>query len=173
MCFDSRSSLLAFTLSYTIAWYLFERNQNYDRWLAGFILVFSSIQLLEGGLWKVMENKGDHTEALNDLLTRLILIFLLMQPLIQSYLGYKYTGSQILGVMSIVFLCMLIYGFYRVWQSKPGQFNSYVGNKGHLVWEDKDSPNSFLGATGVLYMLGLFIPLFFMKDGKGWPIVAI
>jgi hypothetical protein len=173
MCFDSKSSLLAFTLAYSISWYLFERDKNYDRWIAGFIIVFSSIQLLEAGLWKTMENPGSHSAAINDLLTRLILVFLLLQPLMQSYLGYKYTKSSILGCMSILFLGILMWGFYRIYTSAPGQFNSTIGDKGHLVWSDALSPGSFLGAVGILYMIGLFLPPFFMKDGSGWPLILI
>jgi hypothetical protein len=173
MCFDSQASLLAFSLSYTIAWYIFERNRNYDRWLAGFIIAFSMIQLLEAGLWKTIERPTDHSGELNDLLTRLILLALLFQPFIQSYLGYKYTGASILAYMAIAFALILCLAFYRTYTSSPGQFNSFVGGKGHLVWSDAKSPASFMGWVGFLYLMGIFIPLLFMKDWKGWPIIII
>jgi hypothetical protein len=173
MCFDSRSSLLAWSLSYTIAWYLFDRNKNYDRWIAGFIIIFSCIQLLEGGIWTMIENHKDHSIEINDLLTRLILIVLLMQPFLQTYLGYKYTNSKILGVMCFVFFAMIIWGFYRIYKSKPGDFNSTVGPKGHLQWNDKQSPDSFIGWVSILYMIGMFLPLFFMSYDKGIPLFLI
>ena len=173
MCFDSRSSLLAWTLSYTIAWYLFDRNRGYDRWLSGFIIIFASIQLLEGGIWKAMENSDQFSSQMNDILTRLILIVLLLQPIFQTYLGYKYTQNQLLGWMSLIFLFLLCYGLYRIGKSTPGQFNTTVGQKGHLVWNDNNSKSSFLGWMGFLYLIGITVPLLFMKDGKGWPLLLI
>lgn len=169
MCFDEKSSLLAFTISYSIAWYLFERNQNYDRWLAAFIIVFSSIQILEAGIWRTDVKQGD----VNELLTKLILIFLLLQPLVQSYMGYKYTKSQFLALLSLAFTAVLIWGFIRIGTAKPGQFHTTVGEHGHLVWEDSHLKGSFLGAAGPLYMLGIFVPLLFMKGYVGLPIILI
>jgi uncharacterized membrane protein len=131
------------------------------------------IQLLEAGLWKTIENPTERSKELNDLLTRLILLALLFQPFIQSYLGYKYTKSSVMVYMAIAFALILGYGFYRTYTSSPGQFQSFVGEKGHLVWTDAKSPKSFMGWVGFLYLMGIFIPLLFMKDWKGWPIILI
>lgn len=175
MCFDSKSSLLAWTISYSIAWYLFNRNNGIDRWSAGFIIAFSTIQLLEAGIWMTTEeNKNDHTsENMNDLLTRLVLIVLVLQPFVQSYLGYKYSGSQLLGFYTLICVAMLAWAFYRIGSSEKGQFSSSRGSGGHMVWNDAKSSNSFLGPIGILYMIGLFIPLFFLPDNKGLILIAV
>jgi small-conductance mechanosensitive channel len=166
MCFDSESSMLAWTLSYTIAWYLFNRNRGPDRWNAGFIIIFSCIQLLESWLWSLQNRKDDASEDLNDLLTRLVLVILILQPFFQSYLGYKYTQKTILGYMSILYAIVILWIFYRIWMSKKGQFSSYKGEKGHLVWSDSKNPNSFLGGVGIIYLIGIALPLIFMH-GEG------
>jgi hypothetical protein len=161
MCFDKESSLLAWTISYTIAWYLYERNLNVDRWNAGFIIAFSTIQLLEGGLWSFQ--KGGHSNEINDLLTRLILLTLVCQPFFQTTLGYKYTKSKFLGMLSFILLGIIIWTCIRLWKSTPGQFSSHPGPGGHLIWND-DKSGWFLGGPliGAIYFAGMFIPLLFM-----------
>lgn len=169
MCFDANSSLLAWVISYSIAYYLFYRNRRYDRWNAAFILVFSLIQLLEAGLWTSLI---DANTSMNDLLTRLVFIVLLLQPLVQSYMGATYTKAQILYVLAVIYLAMLVWGLYQISISKPGQYHTSVGAKGHLVWNN-GSGGLFGGVTGILYLIGLFAPLFFM-DKRAWiPLVSV
>jgi len=173
MCFDSRSSLLAWSLSYSISIYLYNRNRNYDRWNAAFITTFSTIQLFEAGIW---------ASKTNEVMTKTILVALLLQPTIQSYMGYKYVGSDepiskaILGTMSFIFLGMVIWGFKRLWSAKPGQFNSCIGPNGHLVWNDTSTMGQyFLGNKYVIaaYLAGISVPLLFMKDYRYIPLVMI
>lgn len=171
MCFDSDSSLLAWTLCYSIATFLFHRNVGFDRWNAGFIICFSTIQLLEAGIWLTQDQKtkDQHSKELNDLLTRVILLALVCQPLFQTYLGYKYTKSTVLGVLSFVFLGIILWTVMRLWKSKKGEFSSSPGPNGHLIWSDLRSQDNFLGGNGSvgslingLYLLGLFLPLVYM-----------
>jgi len=169
MCFDPNSSLLAWVISYSIAYYLFYRNRRYDRWNAAFILVFSLIQLLEAGLWTTVY---DDNQAMNDLLTRIVLIILLLQPFVQSYMGATYTKSQILYVLTFIYFLLLIWGFYRITVSKSGQFQTSVGPNGHLVWND-GSGGMFNGWSGILYLAGLFVPLFFMDKAAWIPLVSV
>lgn len=176
MCFDVSSSLLAWSIIYSIGIYLYFRNQNADRWNAAFIMMFAIVQLLEAGLWTTLED-GKKPE-LNDLLTRLMLLTLISQPLIQSFMGYKYSKSELLGVMSWIFLGLLIWALVRVgFGRESGQFSSSPGPNGHLVWSDSKSP-SFLGGwwVVVLYIIGLFVPLMFMYSNgewKGAPFVVV
>jgi hypothetical protein len=171
MCFDKDSSLLAWTLSYSISMFLFYRNRGFDRWNAGFIICFATIQLLEAGLWAGIEEntKGNHSKDMNDMLTRIILLALVCQPLIQTYMGYKYTKASILGILSYVFLGIILWTALRLWKSKKGEFSSAPGPNGHLIWTDSKSPNNFLGGDGKsgpiiggLYFVGLFLPLVYM-----------
>ena len=170
MCFDTQSSLLAWSLALSIAFYLFNRNQNYDRWNAAFIICFTLIQLLEGGIWETLGESA----VVNDLLTRLILIVLVAQPLIQSYFGYKYTQDSTLLGFTAVYLIIMVISLFRVGTSKPGQFSSAPGPSGHLIWSDSKSKNFIgCGMIAMLYLAGLMVPLMFMKDYKWVPLVLI
>lgn len=180
MCFDVQSSLLAWSFMYSISIYLYFRDRNYDRWNAGFIMTLATIQLLEAGLWTSINRDK---RGFNDILTKLVLLTLMSQPLVQSYLGYKYVSaekraseisSSILAMMSWVFLGLLIWALFRVGSAKSGQFFTSVGPNGHLVWSDSQS-SSFIGGTwvAILYLAGLFIPLLFMKEWKGISLIAI
>lgn len=176
MCFSTQSSFLAWTLSYSIAIYLYLRNQNYDRWNAAFIISFSSIQLIEAGIWSTIDESPSN---INSLLTCMILLVLLSQPLVQTYMGYKNvenaSSKKTLYIASILFIILFGIGLYRV--SKNGSsFSSTVGPNGHLIWNDPSSSNSsFLGSGLIisLYLLGLFIPLLFMKEYRGIPLLVI
>jgi hypothetical protein len=167
MCFSAESSFLAWTLAYSISYYLFNRNHNYDRWNAAFIMVFSTIQLLEAGIW------SDPSQNIKNLLTRLIFLTLLLQPLIQTHMGYKYTGSSFLYIMSFVYLAIFLWGILKITTSKAS-FHTTLGPNGHLAWHNKDN-QSFLGngVVTLLYLLGLFVPLLFMKNFKWVPLIAI
>lgn len=175
MCFDKDSSLLAWTLSYTIAWYLFNRNKNFDRWNAGFIIAFATIQVLEAGLWA--NNDDGKNPDINGVLTKLILLTLVFQPFFQTYLGYKYTKSNLLKMMTFIYVGIIMWTLMRLWKSKQGQFSSAPGPNGHMVWTDSAKPNDFLGGKmiGLLYFIGLFLPLLYMTGygGRGAFLIAI
>jgi hypothetical protein len=168
MCFDADSSILAWTISYAAAYYLFYRNRRYDRWNAAFIIVFSTIQILEAGVWSTKN------QDINELLTKLILLALLLQPLAQTYFGYRYTSSNILFVGTIVFFVLLCWGLWQVYSKPDGTFNTTVGQNGHLSWNNGTSKNFFgSGTVLALYLLGIMVPLLFMKDMAGLPLLAI
>lgn len=163
MCFNFEASITVWLISVIISTFLYNRNRNYDRWNAGFILIVSTIQLLEAGLWLNLNN-----ENINSLLTKMILLVLLAEPLTQCYLGYKFTNSMILMVLSYVFLGFFIYGIIRCITAKPGQFHTSVASNGKLEW--KDGNNSLL-KYGWVWMIGMFVPLLFMKNYKGIPLL--
>ena len=140
--------------------------------MAGFIIAFATIQLLEAGIWVSIT---DDNRSMNDLMTRLIPIALLAQPLIQTYMGYRYTGNTFLKLFSFVLLGIFIYAWYRIGVSKPGQYHSVVGSQGHLVWKNEGSSTGVLGGKWIilLYLLGIFAPLLFMENGKGIALLTV
>jgi len=159
MCYDVKSSLTSWSIAVAIAIYLYIRNRNYDRWNSGFIIAFTTIQLVEAGLWST-DNKG-----LNSLLTRLVLMVLLFQPFVQTYLGAQATKNTFLHIGSYIFLGIIIYGLLA---STNKNLRSNVGKNGHLVWHLEGMMG---GVVGILYLLGLFVPLLFMKEGRGLPLL--
>ena len=177
MCYDLESSLTGWVIAVSISLYLFYRNKNYDRWNALFITVFSTVQLLEAGIWWTY-SEGEKNPS-NQLLTKLILLTLLAQPLVQTYMGAVYTKSETLQFLSYIYIGVFLWGLFRVSRSSPGQFYTSQNKKGHLVWNDSKSENEFLGGSNpiiskivpVLYLGGLFIPLLFAKDFRGIPLL--
>ena len=167
MCFNTKSSAIAWAISIIISIFLYVRNKNYDRWNSAFIMCFSTIQLLEAGIWS--------TNNMNELLTELILLALVFQPLVQSYAGYIYTKNMILALMSFVFLGIIFWSSIRILKAKSMQFGSKIGEKGHLVWYDTEEKENFLGGTPIViwYMAGLLLPLLFMKNSLPLIITGI
>lgn len=181
MCFDYQSSFFAWGASTGAAWYLYNRNKNYDRWNASFITCFSTIQLLEAGIWKTNPETGKPTD-INKLLTKLVLMGLTAQPLVQSYAGYKFTHQPILWYLSWIFAGFFLWSMWRILSAKPSDFYSFVGEGGHLIWETEGSSKtksnkkgSIFGhwGFGILYLAGLFIPLLFMKKDAGIPLLMV
>ena len=170
---------MAWGISTSAAWYLYNRNKSYDRWNASFITCFSTIQLLEAGIWKTDPN-GKPTKT-NEVLTKLILLGLSAQPLVQTYVGYRYTYQPVLWYLSWVLVGLVVYSLWRILKAGPGDFYSSVGEGGHLVWhtngvkgKESETGGIFGGkGLGGLYMLGLFLPLMFMKNGAGLPLLAV
>lgn len=159
MCFNAPSSLLAWGFANTIAIYLWKRNQRYDRWNAAFIFTFTLIQLLEAGIWSTS------SKYTNCILTALILVALLAQPLVQNYMGWIYTKRRELLRTTLIFGVLLIWGIIKASTEK---FKTYPGPQGHLIWGDTHPLSPFTG----LYLLGLFVPLLFM-GAPGYPLIGI
>lgn len=164
--------MIAWSLSIGSALYLFKRNRSYDRWNSAFIVSFSTIQLLEAGLWQNFYRHGDAAGSVNKanrLITKLILLTLSAQPLVQSYMGWKATKEFLLKLFVWVFGTILLYNFYRVTFTNE-KFESRVGEGGHLVWESGNG-GVFLGSKliGILYLTGLFFPLLYQKEPSFIP----
>lgn len=175
MCYDIQSSLSAWLISNSAAIYLYKRNRKYDRWNSCFIATFSTIQLLEAGLWWT-KSQGLPSVS-NELLTKSILIVLLLQPFVQTYFGAKESKSELLKFMTFIYGGMILWGLYRLAKSPKGSFYTAPNSKGHLVWHDT-SKKAFLGGnTGylvpMLYLGGLFIPLLFQPSDRGLPLLIV
>jgi hypothetical protein len=183
MCYDLESSLYAWVLATFISLYLFYRNKNYDRWNAAFIVTFSTIQLLEAGIWWTQSN-GEKNPT-NQILTKLVLLTLLAQPLVQTYMGSIYTKSDTLKFLSYIFMGIFLWGLYRVGTAKPGEFYTSENSKGRLTWNDSKNSGVNQDIAGILggnyillsitvlllYFIGISIPLVFAKDYRGLPLL--
>lgn len=170
MCFDTKSSLLSWIISITIAIYLYKRNRKFDRWNFYFIITFSSIQLLEAAI---------HAGFDKDRIVSLILVMLLLQPLVQNLGCYSYlksendTSSSIIKPFLYLYVVLLAYIYIFSLRNK---FTSYKGENGHLVWEvvSSNNENKNLMSTPIqyLYLFGLFFPLLFMGQ-TGYILITV
>lgn len=161
MCYSSQVSFTVWVVVLIVSALLLIRGRPNDKWNAMFILCFTIIQLLEGLIWSRMDRNITTGIAT---ITAIILIALWSQPLVQTYMGYRTTGSKILYYGTILFVALLGYAIYR---AVTGNFTTIVGPNGHLVWIDKNN-KSFLSSDKtkfltIFYLMGLLGPLLFMK----------
>ncbi len=160
---------------------LIRRNYGADRHLALFSAVFVTIQLMEFFAWLSLERRD---RKLNGLVTRLILIFLWMQPLMNSYMAFKGIDVNAKGGMLskyIMITCVIIFAVLLlaavVTALGRDTFETVKGPNCHLVWKRKlsgngksdGSPIGFMGnfpVMGAIYIVGLALPLLFIKPFK-------
>ena len=182
MCYSLKSSIKSWIVSFILCLIIL-CNQNISNsftWIALFILTFTQIQIMESIIWGNLD-KGKDVEQNstndNQFITYMILFMLLLQPIVNSGLAYKYStspNSSILLVMFMVFIGIIIYEFFT---SLNDKFETTIGENGHLVWNryknteiNKYKKISFFGEAhkgkiiSILYLLGLFVPFLFM-DG--------
>jgi preprotein translocase subunit SecG len=173
MCWNKEVSLITYVTVVVIVIILYQRNVGSDRQLALFSLAFVTIQLLEFFAWISIENQN---RKMNDLVTRLILIALWAQPLINSYLAYKVVSKEeptetnknfkwILTAMVIMFTIFFIYSIYMASSNKT-KFSTTTGPNCHLVWK-RGQGLDFMGEKLIiLYLAGLIVPLLFVENFK-------
>ena len=153
MCYSTQSSIISWLISVTIGLYLWQRNKKYDRWNAGFIWVFSAVQLWEAGIWSSQDS---------EIFVKLIALTLVLQPLVQTIGAWDATGrnSMLLTVLIGVYSVIVLYTLYRVFTE---QFWSTIGPNGHLVWHTDGGQvvNGHIKVVGLLYLVGLFLGLFY------------
>lgn len=186
MCQSAKTSLVAWLVAVVISMIILTTGKKNAKWNAFFILTFITIQILEFFVWHFRKQEGlsssadearrsgcgsDKNIGSGDSMVRLILIALWLQPLIQTYMAYKYGSGYKpqLMVITIVYFVMVIWSITQAFDSKA-EFKAIPivcaeGSNGHLLWNRSNSPTSFIGPgpAGYLYIFGLFFGLFFMQ----------
>lgn len=167
MCWNKEVSIVTYITVVVIVIILYQRNVGSDRQLALFSLTFVTIQLLEFFAWLSIEKQN---RKMNDLVTRLILIALWAQPLINSYLAYKYLDQEneqfkfILVGLIVMFVILFIYSIYMA--SRSTKFSTKTGPNCHLVWK-RGKNLDFMGEKLIIiYLIGLIVPLLFVENLK-------
>lgn len=155
MCFNWEISLLTWFFAIACFIFLIKRNHKDDIWLALFILTFSTIQLLEALIWLNISSP----KKLN-IITKIVLIFLWLQPLVNCMAGFITTKVAVLGIGAALYLCLLAYSTIS---SSSETFTAVKGPNCHLVWKRSGSGH-FMKSNlfGGIYLLGLFLPLLFL-----------
>lgn len=167
MCHSQGVSIVTYVIVVVIAIIIFMRNRGSDRHIAMFILAFVTIQFWEAFLWDAVD-RGDDKQ--NDLVTRLILISLWFQPLVNvigaASVEQKRKNFMILSALFVVYGLLFFGGI--VTASGPEKFKTEKGPNCHLVWNrgSHESGTDFMsdhGKVSALYLAGLFLPLLFIK----------
>lgn len=163
MCHSVQASLIAFVISITISGVLYKRNRGFDRLNSGFIISFALIQLWEGINW-YMRNNDQLTPGFDNNLTILIMLTLVAQPLVQNYLGYKYTHSDILHVTTWFYIAVFVYALIVAFRENT-KYHTFLGNSRGLVWQNEKGEGLVEGlGLAYVYLIGLFIPLLITRQ---------
>jgi len=208
MCKNEQVSLTSFLVAGIIGLYLITVDQKSIKALGYFLLTFILIQLLEFFIWNNRRNQGlsyDASDALaygkkgdpcnlnapsSEFLTSLIVIALWLQPLVQTYMAYKYGRETIFRPLIIMFLAIyaitFIYAIFRalstniIFSSQPytGVGKSGIDGNGtqaggHLHWMASDGGILGGGPLPYLYLFGLFFGLLFTVPAYyGWIVIV-
>jgi hypothetical protein len=194
MCYNAESSLISYIVATGVALYVMNRPAKINKILGGILLIFSTIQLLEFLIWTDRRRSNlsytssqalqygfddPRNRASSDLITRLILVALWLQPLGFIYLAYQYgRPSNLLNGALVVYLFLFVYALSRalnpeisfgsrpfVGPSTGGLFADTLDSsgQGHLQWTASDG--YFLGPNDIwiLYLIGLFLGFLFTE----------
>jgi hypothetical protein len=180
MCYDQRSSFIAWFVGFVSGLLLFFRNQGNDRWISMFILTFTGMQFIEFKLWRSIDY--DKPEQ-NSKWTKIALLNVWGQAFVMS-LGAMMWGKAaanhkwLYTVMKLVFALVVLFSidaFKRTLDTSLN-FKSFVGPNGHLVWTQDYNPNiksqhnfyivnkRFSRFAQLIYVLGIFLPYLFMSQ---------
>lgn len=183
MCWNEQVSFITFIIVVIVVIRILQTNPSHTiRWQCYFILAFITIQLLEGMLWISIKTKN---KKMNYLVTGMVLIALWCQPLINCYFGAR-LGSmsplqkKILLISALGFGAIVLYMIFRLLRGSE-TFKTVTSQSCHLKWtaqnkktapypDSMDPRNpSFMSdkpLLPILYMIGMFLPLFFMKEKR-------
>lgn len=172
MCFSSKASFSAFAILVCVSLILFVRNKNYDRYIAPFIFALSLIQLVEFGIHNGNVGKNTAGASLYIILwlqcfVLFLGVFLFMKNEAQSTERtlLKTTGK----IFTFIYGIILVFAVISVFTIYKGSFSGSPGPSGHIEWYKNGG--FLLGNLGILYLAGIFLPLFllflyFLKSDK-------
>ena len=146
MCWNFEASFITGLFSYITAYIIYNRDYKYDKWLAFFILSFSSIQFLEAIIWKNLDNDINHY------VTKYFIPFILASEGVASLYGAG-LFEDISDEMYIIYFILAVLIFYISMNSHE---RSTLTDNNNLRWT-KENDNLSIGI-----MFALFITLPFM-----------
>lgn len=168
MCYNFETSIYSWFIALFMSLLLVLRNNSMENvWIMAFILTYTQVQILEAIIWTDINKTDDGSKKRVADITKLILLAILAQPLINSLFGYFATGNSLLFYMTILYIIIWLYMFNTI---KSYEFNSRIGPNGHLIWEKtKNGKTSSLFGDefyyiGIIYLIGLFLPQLFMEN---------
>jgi len=162
MCYDAKSSFMAWIICTFIALVLWIRDGEYDRSLAAFIFIFALIQLLE-----FLVYKGGN----KSMIARLIYVALWLQPFIFIWAVKSYDVCNKYTIwLTILYGLLFLYSIYMA--TTKLSWGITKGENSHLVWKYSNN-KTFLGGLGILYIIGIFLPLLFLVWKSNYSIGLI
>jgi len=152
MCKSFEVSLFTGIYSYAIAYYLYQRNINYDRGAAIILIAFSTIQWLEAILWYKLDNK-----SINKFVTALIPVVLGLEFIATLYAASLY--SSISNIEKTIYI-VSFFALVSMWWLNSSGLTTVDSKTGSLLWGNIgiDPIMRFLFLALLLYPLIRFMP---------------
>jgi hypothetical protein len=159
MCYSAEVSIGTFLFVAAVTAWLWQRNKGLDRPIGLILLVVSFMQLLEYILWMNLS-----CNWINKLVSRLIHIYLVLQPavinlIVWFYDAGKFSGYWQLGLLSFAFVPIV------AWRAQSLTTKcASLGPKGNLQWPGipNDAWDSRL--MRAFYYPALFYPILTLKN---------
>ena len=130
MCYNFTVSLWSGIAIFSIALYLYQRNQLYDRYLAIFLMAGGSMQFLEAYIWRNLKDPYNPTY---------IYILLALQLPILLATSYYYAPKDSflrqpiwIGLFTILVFLFTLHYLRLIMQSKKASVQ--IGPNGHMSW---------------------------------------
>ena len=170
---DSITSWWIYAMMSLFLWY---RNEKYDRALSVFLFTLGLTQLIDYGIYSSVNPKQSGRALFITLwlqcLVLAIGVFLFVKhekdkgnPSITENIVQIISGWN-LFLFAIVFVIALITSF-----TSSDSFSGNVNEFGNIIWT-RDGGN-ILGKYGILYVIGIFLPLFLIFAYYLWADIGI
>ncbi len=150
MCYSFEASVFAGSISYISSFILLARNQEYDRWLALFILSFSSIQWAEALLWKNLDNV-----SVNLFITEWLIPIILASEGLVALLG----ANMYHDIDPYFWILYIIIALSLIFYNYDSSLTAVVD--GSLSWGPKNNINLY-----VLFTIYLILPFYFYMEDE-------
>ncbi len=159
MCYSPEVSAGTFLFVTAVSAYLFTRNKGLDRAIAGILFVVGLMQLIEWILWLNLE-----CNWINKFLSRLIHIYLVLQPVAINFLVWFYNAGwashyKEIGLLSLVLVPIV------AWRTRALQTKCVsVGPTGNLQWAGIPNQAWDSRLMRAIYYPALFYPILTLKN---------
>lgn len=161
MCFTAKASVSAWWIMALIALFLWYRNENFDRALSIFVLTLGLIQLIEYGIHNNANGAQGGKALFITLWLQCLVLAIGVFIFIKVAVANGSSGQKFLELLAglnlilfaVIFVLALIYTFFS-----SAQFTAVVGASGHIEWYRNG--HALMGNVGILYLIGIFVPLF-------------
>lgn len=162
MCYSAEVSAATAGFVGIVAWYLWKRNRRQDRPIALILLIISSMQLIEFGLWLNL----DCNTSIHQFLSKSIPIALLLQPLFVSATLWAYSSAGYLprSVYAALTGVMVLHLLYYGPKTLKEKHCVVVGKGRHLEWGSVPNSPPIPFVHRWLYNLGLVIPILSLRN---------
>jgi hypothetical protein len=159
MCYSAEVSAGTFLFVSAICAYLWKRGKGLDRPIAGILFTVVLMQALEWILWNNLS-----CNWINKLVSRLIHIYLVLQPVVINFLVWFYdagwgSGYKELGLLSLLFVPIV------AWRTGYLQTKcAALGPKGNLQWAGVPNDAWDSRLMRAFYYPALFYPILTLKN---------